>query len=190
MGAAIPPEIKGAAAVSVPYDLELSCRNLLRGFSRVYDRHFLATLRAKAEAKLVRHPKLFDARALAGARTLYQFDDVVTAPVHGFADAHDYYSRSSSIHFLARIAVPTLLLSAIDDPFLPPKVLHQVRAIAASNGNLQVEFVRHGGHVGFVSGRVPWRPRYYAEERIGSFLAAVSNPQLSHSHSHSHSTLP
>jgi predicted alpha/beta-fold hydrolase len=104
------------------------------------------------------------------ARTLFDFDDAVTAPVHGFADADDYYTRSSSIHYLTRIRVPTLLLSAVDDPFLPPAVLDEVRVIARESPYFSVEFPRTGGHVGFVSGHNPLRPFYYAEWRVAEFL--------------------
>ena len=78
--------------------------------------------------------------ALQSARTLYDFDDVVTAPVHGFADANDYYTRSSSIRFLSDIRVRTLLLSAVDDPFLPSDVLNKCERVAAGNRYLEVEF--------------------------------------------------
>ncbi len=171
-GADLPPQLRAAAAVSVPFDLERGCRYISRGVSRIYDRHFLRTLRAKAMAKFARYPGLFDASALAAARTLFEFDDVVTAPVHGFSSAHDYYSRSSAVSFISRIARPTLLLNAIDDPFLPPDVLDQVRTIARGNPHLEFEFPERGGHVGFVSGRVPWRPEYYAEWRACDYLAA------------------
>jgi predicted alpha/beta-fold hydrolase len=164
--------VAGAAAVSVPFDLERGARFIGQGFSKIYDRHFLRSLRRKALDKLARYPRLFDREALMRAKDIYEFDDAVTAPVHGFADAHDYYSRSSSIRFLDRVRVPTLLLSAIDDPFLPPEVLDQVRSIAASNPALRVEFTPHGGHVGFVGGRLPWRPFYYAEWRACEFLAS------------------
>ncbi len=167
-----PARLRAAAAVSVPFDLERGSRFISRGFSRIYDRHFLRTLKRKAEAKLIRYPDLFDVTALRRVRTIYDFDDVVTAPVHGFANARDYYSRSSSLGWISRIRRPTLLLSAIDDPFLPADVLDEVRAIAANNSCLSLEFVRRGGHVGFVGGRVPWRPRYYAEWRACEFLAA------------------
>ena len=167
----IPASVRGAVAVSVPFDLARGCRYLSRGFSHVYERFFLRSLVAKARQKLVRHPDLFDSAALDRVRTLWEFDDVVTAPVHGFRDALDYYTQSSSIHYLSRVRVPTLLLSAVDDPFLPPDVLDEVRSIARANPSLEVEFVRRGGHVGFVSGRVPWRQVYYAEWRVGDFLA-------------------
>ncbi len=164
--------VAGAAAISVPFDLERGARFIGSGFSRIYDRHFLRSLRQKALNKLAVYPSLFDRDALMRAGSIYDFDDAVTAPVHGFAGAHDYYTRSSSIGFLDRIRVPTLLLSAVDDPFLPPDVLEEVRSIAASNPALEIEFTAHGGHVGFVAGRIPWRPFYYAEWRACDFLAS------------------
>ena len=166
-------QICAAATISVPYDLERGARFISTGFARVYDRHFLRTLRHKALEKLERYPGLFDRGALERARTIYDFDDAVTAPVHGFVDAHDYYSRSSAVGWIDRISVPTLLLSAIDDPFLPSAVLDEVRRIAGQNGHLQLEFVDHGGHVGFIGGQWPWRPQYYAEWRVCEFLAAA-----------------
>ena len=167
----LPERVRAAVAVSVPFDLERGSRYISHGFSRVYERHFLRTLRRKAQEKLGRYPGLFDSVALSSARTLYEFDDAVTAPVHGFRDAHDYYTRSSSLHFLAHIRRPTLLLSARDDPFLPAIVLDQVVHIAANNSCLTLEFTDGGGHVGFVHG-APWRPLYYAEYRTGEFLSS------------------
>lgn len=172
-GTSLPAQVRAAGAVSVPFDLERSCRHISHGFSKVYDRHFLRTLRRKAMVKLGKHPGLFEPSALDRAQSIYDFDDAVTAPVHGFDSAHDYYSRSSSLGFIERIRRPTLLLSAIDDPFLPPVVLDEVRAIAARNPRLTLEFTPHGGHVGFVGGRWPWRPEYYAERRVCEFLAAA-----------------
>ena len=102
---------------------------------------------------------------------MYDFDDVVTAPVHGFRDAHDYYSRSSALRWLERIRLPTLLLSAVDDPFLPAAVLDDVERVVEHNSSIHLEFLNHGGHVGFVAGTVPWRPFYYAEWRAMNFLA-------------------
>jgi predicted alpha/beta-fold hydrolase len=177
----LPPEIRAAAAVSVPFDLERGSRFIERGFSRVYGRHFLRTLRAKARIKLERDPGLYDATALERARTLFDFDDIVTAPVHGFAGASDYYRRSSSLGFLSPIRRPTLLLSAYDDPFLPRAVLDEVAEVARANPYLSVEFHQRGGHVGFISGRAPWAARYYAEERVLSFLEAQLAPSSARS---------
>lgn len=171
-GSRVPPRVRAATAVSVPFDLARSVRHIAQGFSRVYEAHFLRSLRRKAYAKLARFPGMFDDDALARARSLYDFDDVVTAPVHGFAGADDYYARASSLRYLDRIRLPTLLLSAIDDPFLPAAVLDEVRAIAARTPALKLEFVPHGGHAGFVTGRAPWRAGYYAERRIADFFAA------------------
>ena len=170
-GDALCPQVRAAAAVSVPFDLEGGARRIERGFSRVYTRHFLRTLKAKARNKLDHYPGLFSAAALERATSLYDFDDAVTAPVHGFRDAHDYYSRSSSLQFLDSIRIPTLLISAADDPFLPPQILDAVRILAQSSDMLEAEVWPSGGHVGFVSGRDPRRPHYYAEERVVEFLA-------------------
>ena len=172
-----PNRIRAAAAISVPFDLERSARFISTGFSRIYDRHFLRTLRGKAMAKLVRYPKLFDRQRLQNAESIYEFDDAVTAPVHGFANAHDYYTKSSSLRALHRISIQTLLLSAVDDPFLPAAVLGQVRDTARDNPKLTLEFPDHGGHVGFVAGRWPWRPFYYAEWRACEFLASALGDQ-------------
>jgi predicted alpha/beta-fold hydrolase len=176
-GADLDARIRGAAAISVPFDLEAGSRFISRGFSRVYDRSFLRSLRRKALAKLASYPDLFDRDRAERARTLYEFDDVVTGPVHGFADAHDYYERSSSLGFLARIRVPTLLLSAADDPFIPAEVLSRVRAVAAQNSAIRAEFHRHGGHVGFVAGARPWRPFYYAEWRVFRYFDSLMERQ-------------
>lgn len=173
LGDGVPAQVRGAATVSVPYDLERGSRHIERGFARVYGRHFLRTLRVKARAKLRAHPGLFHLDALERATTLYDFDEAVTAPVHGFRNASDYYARSSSIHYLPRIRRPTLLLSARDDPFLPREVLDSVVMSARSNPYLYVEIHESGGHVGFVSGRNPFRPRYYAEWRIVDFLSHI-----------------
>lgn len=167
----LPDEVRAAAAVSTPFDLERGSRQIERGFARVYTRHFLKTLRLKALARLAQDPGAIDLERLALARTLYEFDDAVTAPLHGFVDARDYYTRSSSLAYLSRVRRPTLLLSARDDPFLPPEVLDSVVMVARNSVCLVADFPAHGGHVGFVGGRVPWRPDYYLERRVGTFLA-------------------
>ena len=169
-GDTVSDRIRAAAAISVPFDLERGSRHISQGFSRIYERHFLRTLRRKAAEKLRHFPGLFDLGAMQRARTLYDFDEIVTGPIHGFRGAHDYYTQSSSLQFLAGIRRPTLLLSAKDDPFLPAEVLDAVTAIARANPFLTTEFSDHGGHVGFVAGR-PWCPEYYAERRVGEFLS-------------------
>jgi uncharacterized protein len=165
-----PPELKRSTAVSVPYDLEAGARLMETGFARVYVRHFLNTLVAKTIKKLELYPDLCDAEKLRAARTFYEFDDQLTGPAHGFTGAHDYYQRSSSIHFLDDIRVPTLLMNAWNDPFLPKAVLSAVRSIARRNQHLFVEFPLTGGHVGWVAGQ-PWSQRYYMEGRVVEWLA-------------------
>jgi len=171
-GVNTPPSIAGAAAISTPLDLARGSRFMEEGFSRVYGAHFLRTLRKKAREKSARFPGQVRLAEIEAARTLWEFDDAMTAPAHGFRDAADYYARSSSIGFLHAIRVPTLLLNAADDPFLPRDVLDAARAIALDNPALHTEFPEHGGHVGFVGGSVPWRIRYYGERRALDFLAA------------------
>lgn len=170
-GSDLPPTLRAAAAVSTPFDLGAGARHLERGFSKVYVRHFVRSLRRKAEAALAVHPGLpVDRARLATASSFWEFDDVFTAPVHGFAGADDYYTRSSSLGFLPRVAAPALLFSAIDDPFLPAEVLDTVRAHAEANSALTPEFTATGGHVGWVSGS-PFAPYYYMEARVTDWLA-------------------
>jgi predicted alpha/beta-fold hydrolase len=169
-GKRVPAQIKRAAAVSVPYDLEAGARLMENGFARSYVRHFLGTLVAKTIKKAELYPDLCDTQRLRAARSFFEFDDLLTGPVHGFAGAHDYYRRSSSIHFLDDVRVPTLLMSAWNDPFLPQSVLEDVRNIARRNQHLFVEFSLTGGHVGWVTGQ-PWAQEYYMENRVVEWLA-------------------
>ena len=172
-GDALPREVIGGVGVSVPFDLARGSRHIDQGFSRVYRRMFMKSLRAKALAKIAQHPGIADAGRVERARTLAEFDDAVTAPIHGFRDAADYYERSSAVRWLPGVRRPLLLLSAVDDPFLPADVLDTVRAVARENPALALEFTEKGGHVGFIGGRVPWRPDFYAERRIGEYLDAL-----------------
>lgn len=174
LGKKVPSQVKRAAAVSVPYDLEAGARLMEHGFARVYVRHFLRTLIEKTAEKLKLYPDLCDFEELKVARTFFEFDGLLTGPVHGFAGAHDYYRRSSSINFLDDVHVPTLLLSAWNDPFLPKSVLSTVRNIARRNRHLFVEFSRTGGHVGWIAGH-PWAQRYYMEARVIEWLSDVSS---------------
>lgn len=168
---ALPSPVKGAVAMSVPFDLARASRHLGRGFGAVYEKFFLRSLIPKALAKIDRHPELAPLVRVRGARTLWEFDDAFTAPLHGFVDAADYYARASSLPYLSQISLPTLLLSARDDPFLPPDVLDAVRVAVTGAPAVEIEFPDRGGHVGFTSGRWPWKPWYYGEWRAAQFLA-------------------
>lgn len=167
----VPTQVVAAAAVSVPFDLARGSRFISRGFSRVYERHFIQSLKSKVAAKLAQLPAMKVAADWSAAGTLYDFDDKITAPLHGFLNADDYYSRSSAIGYLGGIRINTLLLSSYDDPFLPSAVLDEVRNIANKNPSITVEFHEHGGHVGFVAKGPFLSPRYYMEKQVTGFLA-------------------
>jgi len=169
--ASISPRIEAAAGISVPFDLARSSRHINRGFSRIYQRHFIRSLKRKTVAKLERFPDLVPREQLSRIRTMYEFDETLTGPLHGFTGADDYYSRSSSLGWLTHISIPTLLFSAVDDPFTPAGVLEDVRSVARQNPALEIDFQPHGGHVGFIAGGNPFRPFYYAERRVCDFLA-------------------
>jgi uncharacterized protein len=169
---ALPPTLRAAAGVSVPFDLERGARFINRGASSMYEKWFLRSLRVKALEKASRYPDRFPKpEVIARIRTLWEFDDLITGPLHGFDGASDYYTRSSAKHFVETARLPLLLLSAADDPFLPRDVLDEVRLRADGNKLVQTEFVPHGGHVGFVTGDSPRRVRSYLADRIPAFLS-------------------
>lgn len=159
-----------ACAVSAPLDLVATGTALDQGFSRLYAWNFLRTLRRKTLAKFARHRAQIDSDAdsIRSARTLRSFDDLVTSRMHGFRDAMDYWTRSSSRPWLRHIAVPTLVLNARDDPFLPDWALPAASDVSTA---VTLEFPEHGGHVAFVTGRFPgslgWLP-----ERMLRFIEA------------------
>jgi len=163
--------VRAAAALSVPYDLAAASTFLERPVGNFYAAHFLDTLRGKAQAMVDSFPREashLDAARIRSARTFAAFDDSFTAPLHGFASAADYYARSSSLAFLPRIAVPTLCLSATDDPFSPAQTLPRARQ--AASRAVTFEVTAAGGHVGFISGRVPFRPGYWGATRALAWL--------------------
>ena len=156
-----------AVAVSVPFDLGRAAKAIdAPGFwGWVYRERFLRSLRRKALAAHRAHGVL-DASAVGATRSFAAFDDVVTAKLHGFRDAEDYWTRSSSAGFLAAIRVPTLLVSSLDDPIVPGDTIPRT---ATGNPALELVVTEHGGHVGFVGGSL-LRPRWIAEEWALGFL--------------------
>ena len=165
--------ITRAAAISVPFDLGGTSDALARGFNRVYTRHFLASLKAKTIAKMKRYQSLCDARLMRAARTLREFDDAVTAPLHGFNGVDDYYARSSSKAYLSSIALPTLLINARNDPFVPPRYLPTSDAMSR---HVQLETPAQGGHVGFVNGRFPGNIEWLTQRVLYFFADALNAP--------------
>lgn len=168
-GEALLPNVVRAASVSTPFDLAAGSRNLEGFLGQQYVNHFMVSLKAKTLSKRSTYPDLCDWTKLELAKTFWEFDDWVTGPVHGFADALDYYTKSSSISYLRMVRCPTLLLNAEDDPFLPVEVLMNVRKLIKDNEFLYTEFTKRGGHVGWTEGS-PWAPRYYMEERVIKWL--------------------
>lgn len=145
--------VKGAAAVCAPLDLVAGGVHLGRGLNRwLYTPMFMRTLVPKALAKWQQSPGLFDRLRLQRARTLHEFDDVYTGPIHGFRDADDYWSRASAKPLLKQVAVPLLLLNARNDPFVPACSLPTPDEVSAA---VQLWQPPHGGHVGFASGAWP-----------------------------------
>lgn len=158
--------IDAAASVCAPLDLTICGHHLGRGFNQVYTRHFLKTLKAHAREKLARFPGIFDHRRLANARNLYEFDDAFTAPMHGFLNADDYWQRASAKPFLGGIRLPTLLLQAVNDPFLPPYVLPSIDEVSIL---VKREYQSQGGHVGFVAGSLPGHLRWLPQRLLCFF---------------------
>jgi len=156
--------VRRAAAVSAPLDLTAAGPALDRGANRLlYTRHFLATLIPKSLAKLERFPGIFDGARVRAATSFREFDGLVTARLHGYRDVHDYWTRASSAPWLERIRVPTLVLNARNDPFLPEAAL--IAATRRASPSVVLELPRTGGHVGF-PGRHAWLP-----QRLLAFLA-------------------
>lgn len=167
---AVPPQVRAAAAVCPPFDLPVAAAHLDGWPRRPYVYRFMRTLRQKGLAKAAQYPDRLDARAIRRARTFRDFDNVATAPLHGFRDADDYWARSSCGRYLEGIRRPTLLLAAQNDPLNPAHTLpHDV---AEASPYLYPVFPERGGHVGFVGGPSPRRAHYWAEEQIMRFFQA------------------
>jgi predicted alpha/beta-fold hydrolase len=172
-GATARRTVRALAAVSAPLDLLAGGAAMGRGFNQqVYTRMFLATMKPKALAKLAQHPGLFDRDRLLAARDLRDFDNVFTAPLHGFRDTDDYWSRGSAGPHLHAIRVPTLVVNAANDPFVPAASLPRADAVGPYVTLWQP---RQGGHVGFPLGPPPGHVRGLPE-RVGDWLARHGAP--------------
>ncbi len=161
------------AAISVPLDLAAANDALSAGFNLIYARHFLRTLIPAAREKHRRFPGRFDLRRALAARTLRDFDNAVTAPLHGFAGADDYYARSSAGPLLGAIRLPTLLLHALNDPFLPAGALPRAEHLPPA---VTLELPAQGGHVGFVHGPPPGRLDWMPERVLAHFSEHLPGP--------------
>ena len=159
--------VTGVAAFCPPLDLAACGHALARGFNRIYTRHFLNTLKQTSARRLQRFPDLFDRQRMLRAGNLWQFDDAVTGPVHGFAGADDYWRQSSAKAWLRHIAVPTLTVNPQNDPFLPASALPNASEVSPT---VRLEQPASGGHVGFVGGAFPGRLDWLPQRLLHFFL--------------------
>ena len=161
--------VSAVAGVCSPVDLAASGWAIGRGFNRlVYTRMFINAMKPKALAKLDQHPGLFDREAMLAARDLYQFDNVFTAPLHGFKSTEDYWGRGSAKPHLHRIRIPALVVNARNDPFIPAWSLPHQNEVGDSVTLWQPA---HGGHVGFPTGRIPGHVRTLPDA-VGGWLVS------------------
>ena len=158
--------INAAAAVSTPFDLASSTAVMEKGFSRIYQRHFVNLLRESAKRKFRDLPPLFNTGDLNEIKTLREFDEIVTAPLHGFVNADHYYSESSCRQYLNKICVPTLIMNSLDDPFLDTKTFPSPNEVSVM---VELEYLQKGGHAGFIIGN-SWKNYGWIETRIPEFF--------------------
>ncbi|WP_139924368.1 YheT family hydrolase [Hymenobacter sp. DG01] len=166
--ARVPQEVQRAAVFSVPTDLKASSHHIARLENRIYLNRFMKTLRAKMRAKAELLPGQVDLTDIDLLQDFPQFDNRFTAPMHGFKSADEYYEHASSGRYLGNIQVPTLLVNAQNDPFLPPSCFP--REVAARSPYVYLETPSDGGHVGFGEGSPDGQ--YYSERRAVEFLTA------------------
>ena len=159
--------LSAAGAVCVPFNLHICAEALNTGFSKVYQTYLLGNMKKAVRKKFDLHTAAFDWNRAMAAASFDEFDDAVTAPLHGFSNKNDYYDKCSSGQFLKDIVRPTLIINAMDDPFMTPEVIPSDDRIS---DNVTLELADGGGHVGFISGGTPWRAEYYLPGRLLGFL--------------------
>lgn len=167
--------IERAVVISAPLRLDACAEKLEKGFSKVYQKHLINQLQYKTREK-VSHPRLgqhmpVTAKQVTQLNSFYKFDHQVTAPLNGFTGVDDYYQRASGLPYLSQICVPTLVMHARDDPFMTDAVIPTATQISDT---VEYELHHQGGHVGFIDGGTPLKPRYYLERRIYNFLTGES----------------
>jgi len=164
--------LSAAVAISVPFDLAKASGRLNTGFSRVYQWLLLRELREMIKRKSAVVSMPFELNNIDKLRTFIEYDDFITAPLHGFKDAQDYYAQASSRQFIPHIRKPTLIVQAMDDPFLSPDAIPTQQELPSG---VHIELTDRGGHVGFVTGNVPWRSDYWLEKRVIAYLQHLLN---------------
>ena len=165
--------LEGAIAISAPMRLDLCADTMNKGFSKFYQKLLLKDLNASLEKKYDKHDMQslikLKKENIKNLKTFWDFDGAYTAPIHGFASAQDYYTKSSARQFLKDIKTPTLIIHALDDPFMTAEVLPQKNEISK---NVTLEISKNGGHVGFISGSF-FKPEYWLEDRVIEFFKTI-----------------
>ena len=159
--------LAAATAVCAPLDLHACSKALNTGFSKLYQSYLLKRMKNSVTEKFDPHTAAFDWDRAMQSTTFAEFDDAVTAPLHGFDGMQDYYDRCSATHFLDRIERPSLVINSLDDPFMTPDVIPDASKLSDC---VTLEVAEKGGHVGFINGGTPWRPTFYLPQRILEFL--------------------
>lgn len=160
--------LKAAVAISVPFELHKAASRIKLGFSRFYQWYFIKCLRDRLTIKFKEKPStVWNIDEVNRIDTMYEFDDKITAPLHGFTGVDEYYTVASSRQYIKAIEVPTLILHAKDDPFMSEDVIPEPHELSSV---VKLEITNGGGHVGFISGKYPWRPEYWLETRAPDFL--------------------
>jgi len=165
----LPPAVESVTAFSVPCDLSASAAQLAKPNNKIFMKRFLRDLRSKVEAKEKQFPGHLSAEGYEQIKTFKQFDDRYTAPIHGFEDADDYWQQSSCISYLENIRIPSLLVNAKNDPFLPGSCFPYEQA--QNNPNLLLEVPESGGHVGFI--KLNRHQEYWMERRVVRFISSL-----------------
>ena len=159
--------ISAAVAVSVPFELAQTANQLNTGFSRFYQWWLLKSLKKNTLGKFQDNGNLLNKKNLNEMNSFWEFDDKVTAPMHGFLNVHDYYSQASSKQYLSKIKTRTLIIQAADDPFFSEQAIPNPLELPSC---IELEVLSRGGHVGFVEGNIPFFPRFYLERRIMQYF--------------------
>ena len=164
--------LSAAISVCAPLRLDICANEMRKGFARIYQRILLRHLIDKVSVKFARHNYTdligLGRKQIASAQDFWQFDNLYTAPIHGFRNAEEYYARSSARQFLARIARPTLVIQSLDDPFMSPDVIPSEEELSSS---VTLEICKQGGHVGFIEVH-KGRPGFWLERRIPDYIAS------------------
>ena len=159
--------LRAAVAVCAPLNLHKCAEALDIGFSKLYQYYLIKRMKSAVHRKFDKHTAAFDWQRAMDAKTFAEFDDAVTAPLHGFDGKQDYYDRCSSVNYLGAITQPTLVINSLDDPFMTSDLIPEVERLSES---VILEVSLHGGHVGFIDGGTPWNPSFYLPDRITGFL--------------------